>query len=112
MEFLINGARQYSEPGVFIAFEETADELIANVSSLGFELDRLVDKRQIALDHIRIERSELEETGEYDLEGLFIRLQYAIESVGAKRVVLDTLESVFAGIPNDSILRAESAPAS
>lgn len=107
LEFLINGARQYSEPGVFIAFEETPEELIANVSSLGFELDRLVAKRLIALDHIRIERSEIEETGEYDLEGLFVRLQYAIDSVGAKRVVLDTLESLFAGFSNDSILRAE-----
>lgn len=107
LEFLINGARQYSEPGVFMAFEETPEELIANVSSLGFELNRLVEKRLIALDHIRIERSEIEETGEYDLEGLFVRLQYAIDSVGAKRVVLDTLEALFAGFSNESILRAE-----
>ncbi|MEA2680577.1 MAG: circadian clock protein KaiC [Candidatus Binataceae bacterium] len=107
MEFLINGARIYNEPGVFIAFEETPEELIANVSSLGFELDRLVEKKMIALDHIRVERSEIEETGEYDLEGLFIRLQYAIDSVGAKRVVLDTLEALFAGFSNESILRSE-----
>ena len=107
MEFLIKGARNYNEPGVFIAFEETPDELIANVSSLGFELDRLVEKKMIALDHIRVERSEIEETGEYDLEGLFIRLQYAIESVGAKRVVLDTLEALFSGFSSESILRAE-----
>ena len=107
LEFLVNGARRYSEPGVFMAFEETPEEVIANVSSLGFELDRLVHKKQIALDHIRIERSEIEETGQYDLEGLFIRLQYAIESVGAKRVVLDTLEALFAGFSNESILRAE-----
>ncbi len=107
LEFLINGARNYSEPGVFIAFEETPEELVANVSSLGFELNRLIDKRMIALDHLRIERSEIEETGEYDLEGLFIRLQYAIDLVGAKRVVLDTLESLFAGFSNASILRSE-----
>ncbi len=107
LEFLINGARRYSEPGVFMAFEETPEELIANVSSLGFELDRLVAKRLIVLDHIRIERSEIEETGEYDLEGLFVRLQYAIDSVGAKRVVLDTVEALFAGFSNESILRAE-----
>jgi circadian clock protein KaiC len=107
LEFLINGARQYSEPGVFMAFEETPEELIANVSSLGFELNRLVEKRLIALDHIRIERSEIQETGEYDLEGLFVRLQYAIDSVGAKRVVLDTLEALFAGFSNEAILRAE-----
>src|SRR3981189_953235 len=107
LEFLVNGARNYNEPGVFMAFEETPEELIANVSSLGFELDRLVEKKMIALDHIRIERSEIEETGEYDLEGLFIRLQYAIESVGAKRVVLETLEALFAGFSNESILRSE-----
>ena len=107
LEFLINGARNYDEPGVFMAFEETPEELIANVSSLGFELDRLVEKNMIALDHVRIERSEIEETGEYDLEGLFIRLQYAIDSVGAKRVVLDTLEALFAGFSSESILRAE-----
>ena len=107
LEFLINGARNYNEPGVFMAFEETPEELIANVSSLGFELDRLVEKNMIALDHVRIERSEIEETGEYDLEGLFIRLQYAIDSVGAKRVVLDTLEALFAGFSSESILRAE-----
>ena len=107
LEFLINGARNYKEPGVFMAFEETPEELIANVSSLGFELDRLVEKKMIALDHVRVERSEIEETGEYDLEGLFIRLQYAIDSIGAKRVVLDTLESLFSGFSSESILRAE-----
>ncbi len=107
MEFLVRGAIQFNEPGVFMSFEETNEELITNVSSLGFDLEDLVLKKKIVLDHIHIERSEIEETGEYDLEGLFIRLGYAIDSVGAKRVVLDTIESLFAGLPNQLILRAE-----
>src|SRR5687768_13763546 len=84
-EFLVHGAIEYNEPGVFMMFEENADELTANVRSLGFDLDKLVKQKKIALDHVHIERSEIEETGEYDLEGLFIRLGYAIESIGAKR---------------------------
>jgi len=107
MEFLVRGATQFGEPGVFMMFEENAAELTANVRSLGFDLDRLVKQKKIALDHVRIERSEIEETGEYDLEGLFIRLGHAIDSIGAKRVVLDTVEALFAGLPNHAILRAE-----
>lgn len=107
MEFLVRGATQFNEPGVFMSFEETSEELIQNVASLGFDLDDLVNQKKIALDHVYIERSEIEETGEYDLEGLFIRLGYAIDSIGAKRVVLDTIESLFAGLPNQLILRAE-----
>jgi circadian clock protein KaiC len=107
IEFLVRGATLYNEPGVFMSFEETNDELIMNVASLGFDLEDLIKHKKIALDHVHIERSEIEETGEYDLEGLFIRLGYAIDSIGAKRVVLDTIESLFAGLPNQLILRAE-----
>jgi circadian clock protein KaiC len=107
MEFIVRGATQYNEPGVFMAFEETEKELTTNVASLGFDLDKLAEQKLIILDHVYIERSEIEETGEYDLEGLFIRLNHAIDSIGAKRVVLDTIESLFAGLPNPLILRAE-----
>jgi circadian clock protein KaiC len=107
MEFLIRGATKFNEPGVFMSFEETNEELIKNVASLGFNLEDLIKNKKIALDHVHIERSEIEETGEYDLEGLFIRLGYAIDTIGAKRVVLDTIESLFAGLPNQLILRAE-----
>ena len=106
-EFLAHGAIDYNEPGVFIMFEENAEELTSNLRSLGFDLDKLVKQKRIALDYVHIERSEIEETGEYDLEGLFIRLGYAIDSIGAKRIVLDTLEALFAGLPNHAILRAE-----
>jgi circadian clock protein KaiC len=107
MEFLVHGALKYNEPGVFIAFEEKAEELAVNVSSLGFDLKQLQEHKMIRLDHVHIERSEIEETGEYDLEGLFIRLGYAIDSIGAKRVVLDTIESLFSGLNNQGIIRAE-----
>lgn len=107
MEFLVRGATQFNEPGVFMAFEETAKDLTQNVASLGFDLTDLVARNQIVLDYVYIERSEIEESGEYDLEGLFIRLGQAIDSVGARRVVLDTIESLFAGLPNPLILRAE-----
>ena len=107
LEFLVRGATQFGEPGVFMMFEENAAELTANVRSLGFDLEDLVARKLIALDHVHIERSEIEETGEYDLEGLFIRLGYAIDSIGAKRVVLDTVEALFAGLPNQAILRSE-----
>jgi circadian clock protein KaiC len=106
-EFLIRGALQFGEPGVFMMFEETAVELSANLASLGFDLPKLQRQKKIALDYVRVERSEIEETGEYDLEGLFIRLGHAIDSIGAKRVVLDTIEALFAGVPNHAILRAE-----
>jgi circadian clock protein KaiC len=107
MEFLINGATKYNEPGVFVAFEETSEELSKNVASLGFDVKALIAKKKLAVDYVYIERSEIEETGEYDLEGLFVRLGHAIQSVGAKRVVLDTIEVLFAGLPNAAILRAE-----
>jgi circadian clock protein KaiC len=107
MEFLVNGAVQYDEPGVFVAFEETAEELAQNVRSLGFDLDDLIARDRLAVDYVRVERSEIEETGEYDLEGLFLRLGFAIDSIGAKRVVLDTLETLFSALDNAAILRAE-----
>jgi circadian clock protein KaiC len=107
IEFLVRGATQYNEPGVLMSFEETSQELTTNVASLGFDLANLIKNKKIVLDHVHIERSEIEETGEYDLEALFIRLGYAIDSIGAKRVVLDTIESLFAGLPNQLILRAE-----
>ncbi|MDP3431413.1 MAG: circadian clock protein KaiC, partial [Bacteroidota bacterium] len=107
IEFLVRGATLFNEPGVFMSFEETNEELTTNVASLGFDLEDLIKNKKIALDHVHLERSEIEETGEYDLEGLFIRLGYAIDSIGAKRVVLDTIESLFAGLPNQLILRAE-----
>lgn len=106
-EFLIRGAAEFDEPGVFMSFEETDAELTANVKSLGFDLAGLVRRKKIVLEHVYIERSEIHETGEYDLEGLFVRLNYAIDSIGAKRVVLDTLEALFASLPNEAILRAE-----
>jgi circadian clock protein KaiC len=107
MEFLVRGATQYNEPGVFISFEETEKELTANVASLGFDLDNLVKRKKIWLEHIHVERGEIEQSGEYDLEGLFIRIHLAIESIGAKRVVLDTIESLFSELPNPTILRSE-----
>ena len=107
MEFLVRGAIEFDEPGVFMAFEETAKDLTKNVASLGFDLDGLIAEKKMVLDFVYIERSEIEETGEYDLEGLFIRLGQSIDSIGAKRVVLDTIESLFAGLPNPLILRAE-----
>ena len=107
MEFIVHGAMLYNEPGVFMAFEETERDLTANVASLGYDLNALVAAKKIVLDHIYIERKEIEETGEYDLEGLFIRLNYAIDSIGAKRVVLDTIETLFSRLPNPLILRSE-----
>jgi circadian clock protein KaiC len=107
MEFLVRGATQYNQPGVFVAFEETAEELTANTRSLGFNVEDLVRENKLCLDHIWVERSEIEETGEYDLEGLFIRLGLAIDGIGAKRVVLDTLETLFSGLSNAAIVRAE-----
>ncbi|HKG53338.1 MAG TPA: circadian clock protein KaiC [Anaerolineales bacterium] len=107
MEFLINGITQYDEPGVFVAFEENAEELTQNVASLGFDLKALMKQKKLIIDYVRVERSEIEETGEYDLDGLFIRLGHAIDTIGAKRVVLDTLEVLFSALPNHGILRAE-----
>jgi circadian clock protein KaiC len=107
MEFITRGARDFNEPGVFVSFEETEEELKSNVKSLGFDLDNLIRRRLLAIDFVAVERSEIEETGEYDLEGLFVRLEHAIDSVGAKRIALDTIESLFSGLSNTAILRAE-----
>jgi circadian clock protein KaiC len=107
VEFLVHGAVRFGEPGVFMAFDETAQDLAQNVASLGFDLNDLVARNQLAIDFVRVDRHELEQSGEYDLEGLFIRLAHAIDSIGAKRVVLDTIESLFSGLPNQAILRAE-----
>ncbi len=107
MEFIVRGITEFHEPGVFMAFEETAEELAKNAASLGFDVNGLVRRKLMAIDHVHIERSEIEETGEYNLQGLFVRLQAAIDEVGARRVVLDTVEALFAGLPNESILRAE-----
>jgi circadian clock protein KaiC len=107
MEFLVNGTVQYDEPGVFVAFEENAEELAQNVASLGFDLKKLVKQKKLIIDYVRVERTEIEETGDYDLDGLFIRLGHAIDSIGAKRVALDTIEVLFAALSNQGILRAE-----
>ena len=107
MEFLVRGASEHGEPGVFVTFEELPSELTENVRSLGFDLQDLENRGLLLLEHIHVERSEIEETGEYDLEGLFIRLGFAIDSIGAKRIVLDTLEVLFGGLPNEAILRSE-----
>ena len=106
-EFLVHGALDYDEPGVFMMFEESAGELAQNLRSLGVDLDELQRQGKVAIDHVHIERNEIEETGDYDLEGLFIRLGHAIDSIGAKRVVLDTIEALFSGLPNHAVLRAE-----
>ena len=105
--FLVNGATQFGEPGVFMSFEERAEDLAANVASLGFDLDGLIAAEQIAVDHVRVERSEIEEAGEYDLEGLFVRLGFAVDAIGAKRVVLDTIETLFSGLGDTAVLRSE-----
>jgi len=110
--FLINGAERFGEPGVLVTFEENGDEIASDVASLGFDLPGLVDEGKLFVDYVRIERSEIEETGEYDLEGLFVRLDHAIRSVNARRIVLDTIESLFSGLRNTGILRANSAACS
>jgi len=106
-QFLVKGIIDYNEPGVFMSFEESASDLTQNFKSLGFDFEKLRAEKKLHIDHVRIERSEIEETGEYDLEGLFIRLNYAIDTVGAKRVVLDTIESLFSGMENMALLRSE-----
>jgi circadian clock protein KaiC len=107
IQFLVKGITEYNEPGVFISFEESAKDLIQNVRSLGFDLEGSIAQKKLKIDYVRVERSEIQETGEYDLEGLFIRLNHAIDSIGAKRVVLDTIESLFSGLNNTAILRSE-----
>jgi circadian clock protein KaiC len=106
-EFLVRGALQYDEPGVLMTFEETAADIRKNVSSLGFNINEMVARKQLVVDHVFINRNEIEENGEYDLEGLFIRLAHAIDAIGAKRVALDTIESLFSGLTNQAILRSE-----
>jgi circadian clock protein KaiC len=107
MEFLVRGATEFNEPGVCISFEETADELASNVASLGFNLTTLISRKSLVIDHVYLERGLIEETGEYDLEALFVRLGYAVDSIGAKRVLLDSVEALFAGLDNESVLRSE-----
>jgi circadian clock protein KaiC len=107
MEFLVRGITEFDEPGVLMSFEEPARDVVQNVMSLGFDLDDLIRRKKLVIDHVQVDRSEIEETGEYDLEALFIRLNHAIDSIGAKRVVLDTIETLFAGLTNDGILRSE-----
>lgn len=107
IEFIVRGALEFNEPGVLMAFEEKAEELEMNVVSLGFNLQKLQKEKLIRIDHVHIDKTEIEETGDYDLDGLFIRLEHAISSIGAKRVVLDTIENLFSGLSNQGILRAE-----
>jgi circadian clock protein KaiC len=107
MEFLIHGAQDYDEPGVLVAFEETPQEMERNVASLGFDVQHLVARKKLFLDYVYVEPSEIQETGDYDLEGLFIRLQHAVDTVGAKRICLDTLEALFSGFSNEGLLRSE-----
>jgi circadian clock protein KaiC len=107
LEFLVHGILDFDEPGVFMAFEETERDLTQNVASFGYDLEQMQKDGKLAIDHVFIERSEIEEAGEYDLEGLFIRLGYAVDTINAKRVVLDTIEVLFAGLQNQAIIRAE-----
>ncbi len=107
LTFVLEGALKYGEPGVFISFEENEEELAKNVASLGYDLEQLVADNKLAVDYIHVERNEIEETGEYDLEGLFVRVAHAVRTVGAKRIALDTLEALFAGLSDEALLRAE-----
>ncbi|CCD93428.1 Circadian clock protein kinase kaiC [Bradyrhizobium sp. ORS 375] len=107
MTFLYNGAVAYDEPGVFIAFEEQPEDLIKNVGSLSYDIERLIEQKKIVVDHIHLDRNEIEEAGDYDLDGLFIRIGFAIDSIGAKRVVIDTIETLFGGLDNQAVLRSE-----
>ena len=107
MTFLYNGAVDYDEPGVFIAFEERPEDLIKNVGSLNYDIQKLIAEKRLAVDHVHIDSNEIAESGDYDLEGLFIRLGFAIDNIGAKRVVIDTIETLFGGLKNEMILRSE-----
>jgi circadian clock protein KaiC len=107
MTFLVNGATMYGDAGVFMSFEERASELTQNVASLGYDATALIAAGKLVIDYVRVERSEIEESGEYDLEGLFVRLGHAIDTIGATRVVLDTIEALFSGLTDTTILRAE-----
>src|SRR5690349_9043276 len=107
VSFLVNGAQSFSEPGVLLTFEENAEDLASDVRSLGYDLQKLVEQKKLLIDYVHVDRSEIEETGEYDLEGLFVRLDHAIKQVGARRVMLDTIETLFGGLKDTGILRAE-----
>ena len=107
LEFLIRGAIEFGEPGVLLTFEETAEDIRKNAASLGFHVDDLIAKKKLIIDFIKVDRCDIEETGEYDLEGLFIRLAHSIAAIKAKRVVLDTIEALFAGLSNQAVLRSE-----
>ena len=107
MTFLYNGAVEYNEPGVFLAFEEQPEDLIKNVGSLNYDIEKLIAEKKLAIDHVQLERTQIDESGEYDLEGLFIRLGFAIDLIGAKRVVVDTIETLFSGLENEQVLRSE-----
>jgi circadian clock protein KaiC len=107
IEFIVNGVQKYDEPGVIVAFEEKGEELATNVASLGFDLEKLQAEKKIKIDYVHIDKAEIEETGEYDLSGLFVRLDHAISSIKAKRVLLDTIENLFAGLINEGIIRSE-----
>jgi circadian clock protein KaiC len=107
MTFLVSGVKDFQEPGVFMSFEEKQDGLTANVASLGYDLDDLISKNLLVIDHVHVERSEIEEAGDYDFEGLFVRLGYAIDKIKAKRVVLDTIETLFSSFSDAGVLRAE-----
>ena len=107
VSFLVEGAQRFNEPGVLLTFEEKADELATDVRSLGFDLEKLCEEKKLVVDYVHVDRNEIEETGEYDLEGLFVRLDHAIKEVGAKRVMLDTIETLFGGLQDTGILRAE-----
>jgi circadian clock protein KaiC len=107
MTFLYNGVVEYNEPGVFLAFEEHPEDLVKNVGSLKYDIEKLIAEKKLAIDHVEIDRTKIAESGEYDLEGLFIRLGFAIDSIGAKRVVVDTIETLFGGLENEQLLRSE-----
>jgi circadian clock protein KaiC len=107
MEFLVRGAAEFDEPGVCLSFEESAAELASNVASIGFDVEALAARKKLAIDHIYLERNLIEEAGEYDLEGLFVRLGHAVDSIGARRVLIDSVEALFAGLENEAILRSE-----
>ncbi|MDD1774225.1 MAG: AAA family ATPase, partial [Methanobacterium sp.] len=106
MQFLVEGALN-NEPGVFISFEENEEDLIKNFTSLGVDISKLEEQKKLIIEYVFLERAEIEETGDFDLEGLFIRIKYAMEQIGAKRIVIDTIEAIFAGLPNEFILRSE-----
>jgi KaiC/GvpD/RAD55 family RecA-like ATPase len=108
VEFIVHGAHDFEEPGVYLSFDETAKELAENIASIGIDLADLIQRKQVIVDHVVIDRSELTATGDYNLDGLFVRLGQAIKTIGAKRVVLDSVESIFAALPNEILVRAES----